>query len=93
MKHRNAKPNLCPYCGYFFDMAAAHDGGADQPSPGAISLCLNCGEAGIFTDDLSTRKMTDQEYDELPIDQKHALVQALLYCKLRGPIERKGSAV
>jgi hypothetical protein len=55
----------CPYCGYKFD---SYDGidtpGYVPPSDGDYSICIDCGEVGIFVSvfgKLSSRRMNDRE--------------------------------
>lgn len=48
----------CPYCGKVNEV---HVGEHGAPKPGDVSLCWTCGQPGIYTDDLSTRKPDEDE--------------------------------
>ena len=59
------QPTSCPYCGHRVR-------GATNPTPGdptlpgdpdvlAFSLCVKCGELGLFTPELTLRKPTPEE--------------------------------
>jgi hypothetical protein len=60
---------LCPFCG------AVHDGASnvssnDAPSDGDVTLCIDCGEWGIFAPVVGMlRKPTDAEYEFLGTDK------------------------
>lgn len=66
---------MCSRCGYVFDTAST-------PKAGDISICLNCGLATIFTDDLRKRPMTEQERMELPRETRQMLRQAKRNCMI-----------
>jgi Zn ribbon nucleic-acid-binding protein len=52
----------CPKCGYFMDATCeAYNYGGRRPRPGDISMCLGCGYASIFNDDLTRREPTKEE--------------------------------
>lgn len=50
----------CPECGYEMDCTSAAVGNA-KPQPGDLSMCLACGAASVFTEDLHMRKPTPEE--------------------------------
>ena len=71
MKSYQTPANICPHCGYRSDRASgAFDDLPSGPKPGNVSLCLNCGKAAIFTDNLSLRKPTAPEKAELSQDPR-----------------------
>lgn len=37
----------CPYCGYAFELHETLDG-FDKPKDGDVSICINCGNMGMF---------------------------------------------
>jgi len=56
----------CPVCGYKMDEASSVAGSNREeaekaPSPGAFTMCLNCGEALVFDSNLYLRKLTANE--------------------------------
>jgi hypothetical protein len=51
---------VCSKCGYKME-AATEAFGDHKPTPGAISMCLNCGHAAIFDDRLQLREPTPEE--------------------------------
>lgn len=57
----------CLSCGHKFNSAASA-GKKGYPTPGDLTMCLNCGAVMIFADDLTVRAMTHQETDELLAD-------------------------
>lgn len=55
-------PGNCPECGYFIDSTSeAYNYGGAKPKPGDISMCLSCGYASVFAEDLSRRRPTRGE--------------------------------
>lgn len=54
--------NLCPYCGKKLDAAS----GEGTPSPGDVSVCIECASPLMFTDELTLRVMTRAEFADLP---------------------------
>lgn len=59
-------PGDCPECGYHIDSTSeAYNYGGATPRPGDISMCLSCGYASVFADDLSRRKPTKKEAEEI----------------------------
>lgn len=64
----------CPRCQYSFDRAA----GAftdRNPKPGDITLCLRCGHAMVFREDFTIRSITEQEYDDLGMEEKAEILR------------------
>lgn len=56
--------NECPYCLYETD-AASSITGDNKPVPGSVSICIDCGEAGIFDETLNLRIMTEDDIEEI----------------------------
>jgi len=50
--------STCPYCGKVTNGAA----GPEAPEAGAISICIQCYNLGIFNADLTIRKPTVEEF-------------------------------
>lgn len=50
----------CPYCNAEINRATSASG-AEAPSPGDLSLCVYCQGLSVFSDDLTFRKITDEE--------------------------------
>jgi hypothetical protein len=79
--------SFCPACDYRMEMADnVHGGGA--PDPGDCSVCLNCGQLLIFTDDLTLRVMTAAEVKEWMSDAEawRAIDQIRRTIEQRGPL-------
>lgn len=51
---------ICPYCDYNMDRVSSVNNQA-QPSPGDVTVCIQCAQVAIFCDDLSLRKTTKEE--------------------------------
>ena len=51
----------CPYCGYELDGATSPRDQSMMPSPGDVSICIECGGICLFTADLRLRKPTLEE--------------------------------
>jgi hypothetical protein len=66
------KPTLCPYCGYLADSLGTTDGSPGAPSPGDISICLNCAEVQVIADDMTLRKATPADLAEIAADPEWA---------------------
>jgi hypothetical protein len=62
----------CPRCGYKFDRASpAMPNTAATPSPGDISLCLDCGQILVFNDDArTTHAATSAELADLDFETR-----------------------
>lgn len=86
--HRTTRvpDSLCPHCGWATSAATAFSGKHDEPSPGDLSLCLNCGAPSLFTETLHLRKLTPQEFAAMHPRQKRLCVEAQVYATLRGRI-------
>lgn len=54
---------VCPECADPLDAASAAEGD-HVPTPGDVSICLNCAWVGIFTDELTLRPSTLAERSE-----------------------------
>jgi hypothetical protein len=74
----------CPYCGYHHGVASGMEDGK-RPCPGAISLCMMCGELGIFDDTKRVRKPTAREMADIqhshnwpPIEQVSRLIKQFI---------------
>jgi hypothetical protein len=58
----------CPHCGYLLDEADGLTDPKAKPSPGDITLCVNCGEVCVFDDDMKLRVPTIDEYIKIGRD-------------------------
>jgi len=54
-------PTPCPYCARTIDVSVNAAAPEEKPGPGAISLCLHCGEWVIVTKHMTLRKPTEVE--------------------------------
>jgi len=80
MTHHHDKPFKCPYCEYEMELSTAVEDDSVVPHPGAISICINCGEAGFYAEDLSVRKITPDEYALFDDETKSLLARIKLLC-------------
>lgn len=67
MNATRLKPTICPECFYRFDHAS---GAFDDsvPKPGDVTLCLKCGHALVFDQQLGVREPNEQERTEIAND-------------------------
>lgn len=77
MKHTRLPEQKCENCGYEMDCATGAFGDR-TPKPKDITLCLNCGEAYEFNDDLTHRRLSQDDVKELPFDLQTQLMQVRL---------------
>lgn len=69
------KPDNCLGCGKLVDAATSFADPAAKPSPGDITICLDCGHVMAFADDLKLRSLTDQELIEIAADPEILALQ------------------
>ena len=67
-------PSPCLHCGALTDTAFSV-GGDNAPSPGAITLCIECGHIMAFADDLTLRNLTSEEIHAVAGDPRLLAVQ------------------
>jgi len=60
MKDTKLSEQPCPYCGSILDGTTSAFGDYD-PSPGAMTVCIECTKVSIFDDNLVMRLPTDEE--------------------------------
>jgi len=65
---------LCPSCGELID--AASNRGDAVPKPSDLSVCVFCGAALVFGDNLKLRAMTAEEFAALP-DEVRDFIQTV----------------
>jgi Zn ribbon nucleic-acid-binding protein len=52
----------CPQCGYLIDTTVeAYGDIGNLPNPGDVSMCISCGHAMLFNEDLTVREPTEKE--------------------------------
>jgi len=61
MKTSRYRPTLCLRCGYCLDTAT----GEGKPSPGDVSICMECHHIMCFADDMTMREPTAEELVEI----------------------------
>lgn len=84
-------PNACcPHCGegseaYTPVTTEQGEEPAESPEVGSYSICIYCGEIGVYQDDLTIRKMTNAELrDEnvmAPLQRIQGLVKEFINSK------------
>lgn len=77
----------CPCCGYKLSAATPVEG-THNPRPGDVSVCLNCGHMLQFTDNLSVKSVTEDEFITFPLETQSVLTRVMRLIHLRGPIKR-----
>lgn len=55
----------CPYCQRAMDCSTNTSRDDRPPEEGSLSLCISCGEVGVFTAELTVRMMYPHEADEI----------------------------
>lgn len=58
----------CLKCGYALDRATGIGHGEDEIEPGNFTVCIYCGHAMAFDDDLAFRELTGDEKKEVDAD-------------------------
>ena len=76
----------CPSCNYQMDAATSLEGD-HTPTPGDLSVCLNCGELLIFTDALQVDKLTPVYFSILDKDTQKTLRKARKLIIERGALK------
>lgn len=62
-------PHDCPACGYrSIDRTTSASGDDHQPKGGDVTLCVRCGHALLFNDDLTVRPPTLDEQRDIDSD-------------------------
>lgn len=62
MTNRLSNPSKCLDCGTFLDaVTGVLSASGLKPTPGSITICVECGHIMAFADDLSLRELNDQE--------------------------------
>ena len=69
------KPH-CPVCRKMLDAASALDGSNDGPTPGDVTICINCGMVLKFTKTLGLTVATPQDVDQLSYEQAVQIAKA-----------------
>lgn len=67
----------CPTCGKPFNAAGHLEPHQAGPKSGDFSVCLSCATVLIFTDDLRTRRMSEEERSQLSDEQRDSIRQAV----------------
>lgn len=69
--------NICSNCHHAIESNTEVGGDSHLPTPGAISICFYCGQVCVFNDDLSLRKITEEEMDDLRAND-HAVYKLIM---------------
>jgi len=76
--------NECPYCHTKHDaLTSLRNTDSSGPSPGSFTICFNCTEIAVFTDDMKQRPVTAEDYEQLDNDQLMELQKARALLILR----------
>lgn len=82
--------DCCPACGYVFEQASCGSKPGATPIPDDFTLCLNCGELLVFTDDLHQRLPSPDEFRKAQENKALSKVQKMI--KQRGLIHDRAAA-
>jgi len=79
------KPSMCPACGHELD-AATSVFDKVRPTPGDVTVCINCAALLQFTDDLSFKLANTHELTLTVLDQLAEIQAAVrkMHCT-KGP--------
>lgn len=75
MKQTKLKPNACPRCQHVFDRASSVFE-SRRPSPGDLSICIECEAFLRFGEALELIALTDADVAALPADVLNQLAHA-----------------
>jgi hypothetical protein len=77
MKVTRHEPVVCPFCGYPNLDAALHtDEVGGHPSPGDVTLCIECGGVCVLNADMTLRKVQHDDLIGIPHEQKLMILMA-----------------
>lgn len=81
--HENPVGTICPKCSERLDCSSglSHE---HKPAPGDLSVCLECGTALVFNDDLTVRAATLADRMEWPESARDELVRIQSAIHARG---------
>lgn len=68
-------PMVCPWCGDKHDLASEVSRRGKTPKPGAVALCVNCGEWAVFDENLALRKPTADELTIIGFDSRARMIR------------------
>lgn len=89
-KDRHMGESPCLKCGKLLDAANNRDGAT--PTPGALSLCVYCGNIAAFGDDLKLRAIPPEEWESFPDWLRLEIegARAILVSALTGGMGKRG---
>jgi len=77
-KYTRMPPHDCLRCGHRLDAVSTIEDKFSAPSPGDVTVCINCGLPMIFDDKFKLRRPTQAELDELEFNADyHDTVRAI----------------
>lgn len=77
---------VCPTCKYEMDDAICVQDGSNDPIPGDLTVCLNCGEVLQYNDILVAKPIIDEELASLDAETLTTLSKARKIILKRGRI-------
>lgn len=88
MTTRLPNKSPCPVCRKMLDAASALDGSNDGPTPGDVTVCINCGMVLKFTQTLGLAIATPQDVNELSYEQAVQIAKAQQFILRQHAISR-----
>ncbi len=84
------KRNACSACGYLMGAATCMEEGEleTSPSEGDKSICINCGNIMLFRADGTLRRLTDDEWRNMP-DERVNFIARLENLRTKMNLERR----
>jgi hypothetical protein len=81
---------ICPHCEQVNTMATKASGDNERPTPGAFSLCFTCGVFSAYAEDLSLRKLTEEEATHL-LQDPEIINMIVGWREVTDPTNQKGT--
>lgn len=74
LQEHEIKQTRCPICGKKLE-CATNFFGENAPKPGDATICIRCGHAAIFDDELGLRPATPEEQEQISQSEEVAAIR------------------
>ena len=71
--NKSDNPSSCPECGKVLDCSTSVEFDGAKPSPGDISICLDCTAILEFGENLELKRISNEDFSSLPENIKNSL--------------------